>query len=227
VREDEAAEELQDDEDAEDSRDYEAEPAENFAVVADEEADDADGAYFVMRCEGVRQPADVVEVTDWLGPPWMTGQPMDRPVPNPFILRVNPSYRGRLLPMYQSTVLIMRDDLIQVLQEAGVDNLEIFPALIRDEKINKERTNYKAVNIVGLVSAADMAQSSRMDPTSTNAMIDVDFDSLVLDESKTGGALLFRLAESVNAIVVHRSVRDRVRARIPGMTFYASGEWSG
>jgi len=157
----------------------------------------------------------------------MNGQVIDQPVPNPFVFRIDAHYPGELLPMYEGSILVMHDELIRKLQEAGVDNLQLFAALIRDEDKKKEYTDYKAVNIVGLVSCANMDESTRMDPDEDESdIIDVDFDSLVIDESKTGGALLFRLAEAVSAIVVHRSVRERVQS-IRGMTFYASGEWSG
>ena len=184
-------------------------------------------SYFVMTCEGIRPSTSVREVSEWNGPPWMTGQFIDRPVPHPFVFRIDPHYPGELLPMYEGSILVMRDALIRKLQEAGVDNLQLFPALVRDEDKKQEYADFKAVNIVGLISCANMEESTRMDPDDDESdMIDVDFDSLVIDESKTGGALLFRLAEAVSAIIVHRSVRERVEA-IRGMTFYASGEWSG
>ena len=54
------------------------------------------------------------------------------------------------------------------------------------------------------------------------------FDTLTIDAKKAGGILLFRLAESENAIVVHERVKKGVQAAgIPGMTFYDAGEWSG
>jgi hypothetical protein len=199
--------------------------------IDDDADDDAQtpavaATYFVMTCEGVHPATMVEEVSDWFGAPWMTGQIIRKTVPSPFIFRLVPEYEGELKAMYEGSILLMRDDLIRALQEAGVDNLQLFPAAIHDEVNAREHTDYKAVNIIGLVSCANMAQSPRMDPDDDSEIIDVDFDSLVIDESKTGGALLFRLAESASAIVVHRSVRERAE-RIPGMTFYGPGEWSG
>jgi hypothetical protein len=43
------------------------------------------------------------------------------------------------------------------------------------------------------------------------AKIDVDFDKLVLDEMKLQGLpLMFRLAESINIILVHKSVKEHL-----------------
>lgn len=187
----------------------------------------AQDSYFVMTCEGIYPAASVRLVTEWPSAPWMTGELLTRTVPNPVVFRLDPNYPGKLKPMYQTTILLMRDDLVQALEEAGVDNLEKFPAVVRDETKSEEHTTYKAVNIVGLIACADMEGSKLMDDEDEPGEVDVNFDSLVIDEKKAGGALLFRLAESVNAIIVHRSVRDRVEAAVPGMTFYGSGEWSG
>ncbi len=184
-------------------------------------------SYFVMTCEGIAPAAAVRLVSEWNSAPWMTGELLTRTVPNPVVFRTDPDYPGTLKPMYEGTILLMRDDLIARLRDAGVDNLQTFPAEIRDEQRKQQHTNYKAVNIVGVVSCANMAESERMDPEDDTEMIDVDFESLVIDESKTGGALLFRVAEAVSAIVVHGSVRERIEDAVPGMTFYASGEWSG
>ena len=91
----------------------------------------------------------------------------------------------------------------------------------------EEHTNYKAFNVVGLVAAADLGASKMMGTTSST-LIDADFASLALDESKAHGLLLFRLAENVSAIVVDERVRQEIEGRkIPGILFYASGEWSG
>lgn len=64
--------------------------------------------------------------------------------------------------------------------------------------------------------------------TSNTTMGDIDFVSLVIDESKATGHLLFRLAENVSAVVVHEQVKSAIEASaIPGFVFYGPGEWSG
>ncbi|MCC7069732.1 MAG: hypothetical protein IT383_00320, partial [Deltaproteobacteria bacterium] len=74
---------------------------------------------------------------------------------------------------------------------------------------------------------ADMA-ASRLMGTSSSRLGDVDFAALVIDESRTGGARLFRLAENVSAIVVDEAVKAAIDASgIPGFVFYGPGEWSG
>jgi hypothetical protein len=184
--------------------------------------------HFVMTCEGISPGTSVTPISEWNGPPWMMGEIITREVPRPFIFNLDPEYPGKMKPMYEGGILLMRDDLLSALSNAGVDNLQVFPALIRDKKNGQDYENYKAVNIIGVIACADMAQSVRMDPEDDDSdIIDVNFDSLFIDEKKARGSLLFRLAESVSAIIVHQQVRDLVEKNVPGMTFYGPGEWSG
>lgn len=183
--------------------------------------------YFVMSCEGVH-PATTIDQSPRLpGGPWMTGRPLQFDVPTPLIFTLDPKYPGKMKAMYKNKYPLMRDDLVQALTDAGVDNIQYFPAIIKDTSANIDHTNYKAFNVIGVIAAADMDQSQLMG-TSPSQMVDVDFAGLVIDPKKPGGALLFRLAEAVNAIVVHDKVRKQVEAAgIPNMVFFDAGEWSG
>lgn len=157
----------------------------------------------------------------------MHGQHITMDIPKPLKYTLDPDYPGMLMPMYESRIPLMREDLIEVLMEAGVDNLQFFSALLRDTTNGEEYTNYKAFNVVGLVSCADMEKSVLMG-SSDSEMIDVDFRNLVINESRTGGALIFRMAEAVSAIVIHESVKMKIEEKgIVGMTFYGAGEWAG
>ena len=101
---------------------------------------------------------------------------------------------------------IMSDKLISALCEAGVDNLQTYPAVLRDPLKGYERTDYKVVNVVGKIAAADMNNSDYIDMGGVG-MIAVGFKSLVIDTDKTHGALMFRLAESITDIIIHESVK--------------------
>jgi hypothetical protein len=130
-------------------------------------------------------------------------------------------YSGQAYP-------VMRTDLLEVLKRAGVDNLETFPARLIDEVNNKVHTNYVAFNVIGLVAAADLEKSKLMPHATGVTMLGTDFDSLAIDKSKAHGLLMFRLAESCSAIVVHECIKKAVEAaKIPGIIFHADGEWSG
>jgi hypothetical protein len=120
---------------------------------------------------------------------------------------------------------LFRDDLIAEMRSAGVDNLECFNVSILDPDDGRTHSNYKAVNILGLIAAADMARSEATIHPGGPPVIDVDFDSLVVDESRTHGALIFRLAESTNAILAHQRLRDHLVAKgFDDLAFYDPGE---
>lgn len=82
--------------------------------------------------------------------------------------------------------------------------------------------------MLGKIACADMEQSELIGTSGDSEMIDVDFESLVIDESKTHAALLFRLAENVFAIIVYEKVADFVEAKaIPCIRFLLPENWSG
>lgn len=193
-------------------------------------------AHYVMVGDGVYPIARIKKChKDHLSiKSWMRGELLAIDVPEPVVydLEDDSRYEYDEVPNIRAlskglTILFMRNDLYDALMAAGVDNLQVYDAVIRDLQRGIVHKNYKAFNIVGAVSAADM-DVSRMMGATNNEVIDVDFDRLVIDEEKCNGLRLFRLAENVSAIIVDEKVRQEIERRsIEGMFFYASGEWSG
>jgi hypothetical protein len=98
---------------------------------------------------------------------------------------------------------------------------------ILDTKTGRNNYNYMAVNIIGVVAAADLGQSVYEDPWG-QGQIDMDFDSLVIDPKKAGGGKLFRLAECVSGIVIHRSVKEYLESKGGfGLSFVHPSDWIG
>jgi hypothetical protein len=189
-------------------------------------------AYFVMVCEG-KHPIMPIAGRPTMGgrrPPgfWRSGRPLTVTVTPPIHYTLDTHYPGDPKAMYYAeAVPVMRDDVIEALRKAGVDSIEYFDAILENPLAGQQLLNYKAFNIIGVVSAADM-DASEMMGTSSSTMGDADFHALVLDESRINGQLMFRLAENLSAIVVHESVRRAIEAAgIPGFVFYGPGEWSG
>lgn len=184
--------------------------------------------HFVMACNGEYPSATIDEVPDMDDAPWYHGAKLDEDFPVPLVYTLDPEQPGNIPAMINDMAYpVMRDDLAEALAAAGVDNLQLFPAVIRDPSTGIQHTNFKAFNVVGVIAAADMAKSERM-ATTDSQMIDVDFRSLAIDEKKAAPFRLFRLAESVNAIIVDDVVKAEVERRgIPGMVFYEPEDWSG
>lgn len=183
-------------------------------------------SYYVMVCEG-KHPVTPIRKGPRKGG-WRLGRLLTDPIDQPLSYELDSGYPGTLKAMYSAeAVPLMHDSVRAVLDAAGVSNVQYFDAVVRDPASGKEHNDYKAFNIVGLVACADMEASERMG-TSASAMGDTDFHALVIDESRTGGQLLFRLAENISAIVVHERIRQAIeQAGIPGFVFYGPGEWAG
>jgi len=112
-----------------------------------------------------------------------------------------------------------------VLQACGIYNFDLYEVAIHDPDDNSVITHYKAVNVLGLIAAADMDKSVATVHDGIS-LIDVDFDELVVDETKTRDIQLFRLAESSNAILVQERLRDALLERGFGsdIAFYDVGD---
>lgn len=185
-------------------------------------------SYFVMECKGVYPSAALQGGPKLPGAGWFGGRRVTIEIPTPLIYTLDPERRGKLKAMYAGDAHpLMRMDLIECLHAAGVNNLELFDTVIQDPETGEEHKNFKAFNIVGVVSAADMDKSKLMG-TSDSTMIDIDFDSLAIDEEKAAPFKMFRLAECVSAIIVNEVVKQEIeRQEIPGMDFYNPSDWSG
>lgn len=193
-------------------------------------------AYYIMVGEGVYPIAPIKKCyrehleVDW----WTFGEKLHIEVPQPIVydLEVLDEDDYDQVPNVKNLadhlcVPFMHNSLYEALLAAGVDNLQVYDAVIRDIARGIDHRDFKAYNVVGLVAAADMEESTMMG-TSDSTLIDADFDRLVIDESKCNGLLLFRLAENFNALVVHERVKQEVERRgIKGIFFYANGEWAG
>lgn len=182
---------------------------------------------FDYTIEGCRRfdPAsqEYIDEIEWLNGALIDEKYVPRPYPGS-LERFTPAPRGvdkQIMPEILSSVMpMMRDDLIQAFQEAGVDNLQLFDVTVTDPDSGQVYTNYKAVNIVGCIKAADLSKSEYTQH-GNGPLIDVDFDKLVIDPKKPRGTLMFRLAESINVMLVHKSVRDHLKTKnFPFLRFY-------
>jgi len=149
---------------------------------------------------------------------WWNGAVITEPVPNPLVFTLDPyEPRSPAEDQYMGAVIctnppLWRDDFIAALEECGTYNFDLYDVAIHDPDDGTVHTNYKAVNVLGLIAAADMDKSVATVHDGI-PLIDVDFDELVVDETKTMDIQLFRLAESSNAILVHERLRDALLKR--------------
>lgn len=136
---------------------------------------------------------------------WMVGQRIAEVISEPIKATLSVNSGKDLRDAFLATnVTLFSLRLVTALEAAGVDNLQIYPAEILDPKLNRTTSDFRAVNIVGLVEAADMQKSS-YDPTSEPPM--AEFENIVLKTKLPKNLLIFRLAENPSFILIHETVK--------------------
>lgn len=142
-----------------------------------------------------------------LGVPWTMGMKLP-PLPEPIVCELNPARGRRMRDMFLTDIPLFSDRLLELLGACGVDNLDTYQAEIRSPE-GEQYTNYRAVNILGLVSCADLRASEYLRGSEAPM---IEFQRLVIDEKRAMGLPMFRLAESSLFILVSDCVKERLEA---------------
>lgn len=146
--------------------------------------------------------ADIDFVPD-MDIPWTMGVFWDEPIEQPVELTIDPDSGKDIPDAFFTGVPLFSTRLLGLLTNAGVDNLQVYDAIVKDPRNNKIYANYKAVNIVGLVACANLEKSRYSEGSGPPLM---HFDQLIIDEQKTTGMKIFRLAESAGVILVNEKI---------------------
>ena len=158
---------------------------------------------------------------------WQLGRRFEQSPPTPVLVDLNPEFPGMLMPMFDKGILLFTEQMLRSVRAAGVDNLDVYDAVLRDPNSGTTYDTHKAINIIGTIAAADLDQSVWEAPSGT-PLVDTDFDSLSIDERRTRGARMFRLAECVTAIVIHERVKNQlVHDGIPYLDFVEPRDFVG
>lgn len=138
---------------------------------------------------------------------WVDGRRFDRPFPHE-TFALDDAY-GRALPdFFDTSVPVMSTRMIDSLVSEGVSNLDTYPVTLRDQRTGTAYSTYRAINVVGVVDAIDLASSEyelrRNKPRFTGR--------ITIDPSRVGDLHVFRLPCSPRFIVVDRSIAERLLA---------------
>ena len=158
---------------------------------------------------------------------WRLGARFPGPLPEPIEFLLLPTHSDDMLEMDNTDALLMTRRLHDALRGAGVDNLDAYQAVIRHPGTGKVIKDYLAVNVIGLISAADLGKSTVVGGMS-GGLLDVDFEGVAVSEERARGALMFRLAENTSAVLIHERVRDHLLEQgFDMLTFVPPEEWVG
>lgn len=155
---------------------------------------------------------------------WITGAPLEDTPPEPLVFTVREGDEGALGAFIDGDIPLFSRELLDLLQETGVDNLEVHAARIEEEASGRAHEGHAAVNVIGRVAMGRPGASR----TSSLAGLGQWVHELAVDPAAPRGALLFRLHESPANLVVHQRIRDAVVARgLPGLVFRPIESFSG
>ena len=144
---------------------------------------------------------------------WWQGKTITQQLPKPLnflletFIEASPDHSSHIPAFFNTNPPLFRDDLIEALRNFGVTNFDTYDSALTDPDSGKVYNNYKTVNFIGFVSAADLERSDAIVHDNTPS-IDVDSDKLVIDEKKTFGLLMFRMAESSSTVLIHEKLKD-------------------
>lgn len=181
--------------------------------------------YYILQAKSEKMmllfdPPDPSFDDDWFG-----GRRFETAPTEPVVVKIIPDNEdGDLLPFF-GTATLMSTSFHEALLEAGVDNLDVYEAVIQSQDGSIIHRGYKAFNIVGLVRAADLERTSFSNPEGSR-LIDASIETLAIDPDKAGGALMFRLAEYVGAVIVHEKVKNTLEPKgFPHVRFVEPSEF--
>lgn len=121
---------------------------------------------------------------------------------------------------FYDDVPVMSERFFSALTATGVDNIDVYPAVLKSEDGSVELRGFHAYNILGLVSAAD-PERTKFSPGNPSRLLDASIETLVVDRRRALDFLLFRLAENVGTILVHGRVKRALeKQNFVGVKFY-------
>lgn len=176
--------------------------------------------YFLLDIPLTSESAVVLDSPD-LDEPfddcWDEGIKLEEGVPEPLVYTFKP---GHIHSYYDATYPIMSDELLNALTRYGVNNIDVYESIIHQQGSDVPITNFKTVNVIGLVSALDEDESDAESlGMGEGPMSPRFFKKLKISSEKAHGLLLFRLAEKVSEIVIHRTIKEKLEKNFVDLEF--------
>lgn len=128
----------------------------------------------------------------------------------PIRLEIEPGYENAPFPTFlEMPIPIMNTKTLETIRSAGVNNVDAYRAELYYADGRLASKDYFVVNIIGVIAASDMDKSV-YDPNQPDRLISMSFDALTIDERKTFGFLMFRLAENITTVLIHEQVKQAI-----------------
>lgn len=141
----------------------------------------------------------------------LTGSQVDYASSKPLVYKTTATKDDIMIDFKDCSFPLMSRRFITLLQEAGVDNLQLLSAVIESETDGTVWDQYATVNVLGSIACADLARSTFSELMPGSYM----FDELAINSEKPKGSLLFRLQEDKATMIIHKSVGKYVKDSDP------------
>ncbi|HWV16766.1 MAG TPA: DUF1629 domain-containing protein [Cellvibrio sp.] len=135
---------------------------------------------------------------------WQEGKIMSPPSEK-LVLNLSLDSGGNRGDIIDGFATLYSDELKEALEVNGVDNVRFYPVLLLDPNDNTTERGFWLANIIGLFDCIDMINSKVKYWASGMGF---NFLSMVIDESKTNGAKIFRLKEDPTKVIINQELKD-------------------
>src|SRR5690606_8412424 len=165
-------------------------------------------AFYIMKQYTLIEGAPSLDgVPDTIDPnEWIQGKRIPSFAPEePLILDLSlesGDFRGDII---ENFLTLYHDDLKEAVEQLKVDNIDFYPVQLRDQHTDTLEEGYSIINIIGLYDCIDMEQSKiKWWPSGRG----FDFESMVIDESKTNGTKIFRLKDDPTKVIINEELKQ-------------------
>jgi hypothetical protein len=114
--------------------------------------------------------------------------------------------------------VVVSEKFLDALRQAGVDNFEVWPAILRERGGKRVWRNYFAFNEIGLLDAVATEASTGdmlLEGNGENIKPVIAFDEVVFDGRKTHGKKMFRIPQWPSVLYISGTVMDVLRKLAP------------
>ena len=145
---------------------------------------------------------------------FLNGKTIQEAFTETLIFDSNCTQQHRPRHFLQLKIPVFSEAFVNLVRKAGGDNLQVFPAKIINSEQSLEWDKYYAVNVLGLLSCVDMDKSEYtvIDQGGDVFPPLVKFHEIVIEEERTLGQKIFRLAESPTDLVIHEDILSAIDA---------------
>ncbi len=139
---------------------------------------------------------------------WIQGKIMTAPTnKEPLMLDLSLEsgvFRGAIIDGF---LTLYHKKLCKVLTDFGIDNIQYFPVVLRNQETKKVEHDYMLVNIVGLLDCVDM-DKSKVNWWASG--MGFDFVSMEIDKAKVQGLPIFRLKDDPTKVIIDERLKQHL-----------------